>query len=209
MSEVTLPTLRAYLERLPRGLASYPEAMVKASVIRSALEALPPMQPIATGDASFDRWLKSPPPVNEWVPQVYHSAMLAAVYDTFFAEDGGVPGYERWVLARNRSLLKGPIYRTLFLVLRPGAFLLGVPKRWQAFRRGTTIEVQESGDRWCRVRLSYPAHLMERLTLVGLRMAMQAATEAAGAVDVLVKVDERSPSECFFEVSWNESTESR
>ena len=198
-----LPSVAAYLERLPRGIDSHPQCMVKASVYRDALDSRPLDSVLALLPDAAKELAEHPPPVSAWVPEVPTMVLMIAIRDMHFdPDDAGLDAYAEWTRQRNLKLLTRPLYRALFLVLSPQRLLKGVQRRWGVFRRGTEIETTESGPNSAAVRVSFPKHLYDRTALCGMRAAMLAALEAAGARKLEMVVVSMSDREAHYEARW-------
>jgi hypothetical protein len=197
------PSLRSYLERLPRGLDSYPEASVKGSVVRAIA--------VAAGDDAelrgrlppqIERLIATPPLVSAWIPEVHHCALLLARYEAHHAAGGGWESFEAWAFDVSRTILQGPLYCMLFAVLGPERVLAGVHRRWAAFRRGSSLEAVESLPHGARLRLSYPPHLFPEAGLRAIRTSFRVAALSASARHVTVELDEQTPTSCVFLARW-------
>ncbi len=173
-----------YLERLPRGLDSHPECLVKAAVMRDQIRTRP-------FDASHLRRLpgpvaelvRDPPPVSSWVPEVHAMVILLAMREAHFPADSEVE-YEEWTHERNRRLLGSRLYRAVFMVMSLERLFRGAGRRWSRVRRGSHLEVVELGPGHRRLETHYPSYLHPRELAIGLRGAFRAVADLAGAQDV-------------------------
>ncbi len=200
MDHDRFPTAAAYVARLPDGLASHPECVVKASVLRDVVDARPlDRDDLDALPPEVAPLISEPPPVSAWVPEVHALVAMIAVRDRHFAPgEVGLAAYEAWTYERNRKLLARPLYRALFLVLTPERLLARVETRWAMFRRGSTLELVGSAPGRAELRMSYPSHLVEHTTARGLRGALRAATELAGGRDVAVEIVSIEEREAHF-----------
>jgi len=194
------PSITSYLDRLPVGVASYPECLVKASVFRNAL-AVKPLGPEVALPPEVRALVDHPPPVSVWIPEVQFNVITLAVRDTHFAADD-LDGYLAWVLDQNRKLLGTPLYRALFLLVSPERLLLGLEKRWGTFRRGTELRLHRQAPGEVELRLVTPPFLHSQLAMEGLAMAFRAAVERAGARDARVTGDVISSTEIGYNLTW-------
>jgi hypothetical protein len=195
-------SVEEYLATLPEGIDSYPETKVKGSLIRvvpgdldrgAVARFLPP---------KAGALLLDPPPPNAWAPEVWFVAMVTAVYQAGFADAGGVPAWEAWVYAHNRTLLGGPLYRILFAVLSPERLMIGVQKRWSAFRRGSSVRIVEHGKNHSVLKLDTPPYLLNDLGRRALACAFRAAIELGGAKLAHVTLQAESPSSTMYDMRW-------
>jgi Protein of unknown function (DUF2378) len=200
-----LPRVKEYLAKLPRGIDSYPHALVKGSVVRatigdSGLGSL--LAPLDVPDEVMTI-LANPPGFSDWVPEVHHGVLVCALFDAKFGGGGGgVPAFEEWVLEGNRKLLQGPAYRILFLVVSPDRVLRGAQRRWEAFHKGSRLEVLRRTKTTAKVRVAYPANVFSDLGLFAFGRAFQAALEAAGAKTPRVFARPQDASSALYEAEW-------
>ncbi len=183
------PTVTSYLARLPRGIASYPDVTVKASVYRDALDSLALDDCLDDLPAELGELVRHRLPVTAWLPEVHSLAMLIAIRDRHFAPTAaGLDSYEAWVFERNVRLLSRPLYRALFLLLNPERLLSGVERRWSAFRRGTAARLVERSGGAAEVEISHPPNLYDACVGRGMCGAFRAAATAAGGRNVRADV---------------------
>lgn len=204
MNADRFPSVASYLAKLPAGICSYPECSVKASVYRDALES----RPLSRVDLlllppEVVELVERPPPVTVWVPEVVSTVILVAILDRHFPT--GRPGLEAfrdWTYDRNRRLLTRPLYRALFLLLNPERLLRNVGKRWDAFRRGTRLELLANGPGWAELVVRHPPNLFNESTLYGLSGAFRAAAEASGGRNVETEARQTKEREARYVISW-------
>ncbi len=205
MDHDRFPITAAYLERLPDGIRSHPQCLVKASVLRDVVDS----RPLVTADleslpAEVVQLVREPHPVSSWIPEVHALVVMLAVRDRHFAAgEEGSRTYEDWTYRRNRRLLARPLYRALFLLLSPDRLVRGVGRRWSMFRRGSSIEVVSREPGRVELEMISPPFLYEETVGRGLMGALRAATELAGgrAVEVeLRSIEERS---IRYELRWS------
>jgi hypothetical protein len=203
--ESPLPRVAEYLAKLPRGVDSYPHTLVKGSVVRATIGDSALGSRLAPLDVPDEvaALLKNPPGFSDWVPEVHHAALICALFDAKFGGGGGgVPAFEAWTLEGNRKLLRGPAYRVMFLVVSPERILSGAQRRWEAFHKGSRLEMVKRARTSGQVRLTYPANLFSDLGVFAIASAFQAALEAAGAkgADVFARLETESST--LFEAAW-------
>lgn len=200
----SFPTTARYLERLPAGLRSHPQCLVKASVLRDVLDARPlSLEDMSALPEEVHDLAKAPPPVSAWVSEVHSIVLMLAIRDRHFAAgEAGHEAYEQWTYERNRRLLARPLYRAVFLLLSPERLLRGAERRWGVFRRGSTLELVSREEGVARMRTVYPSFLAEETVAHGLRGALRAATELAGGRDASVDLVSVGERETLFDVRW-------
>lgn len=198
-----LPSLSSYLERLPRGLDSYPDVVVKASVYRDSLASLSLDDCLGVLPDELRELVTHPLPVTAWVPEVRSLSILIAVRDRHFPQtEAGVDAYEEWVFERNYRLLRRPLYRALFMLLSPERLISGVERRWSAFRRGTSLRVVERSEGRADLAITHPENLFDHTVRRGMCGAFRAASVAAGARDVTAEVVDVAERETRVRVCW-------
>lgn len=193
-------SISKYLDTLPRGVASYPECMVKGSVLRNVL-ASRPLGPEVELPPEIRRLVDNPPTVGEWIPEVHFNITTLSVREVHF-NLRTVDDYLAWVYEQNYKLLGTPLYRVLFLLVSPDRLLNGIEKRWGAFRRGSEIKVINHAKNTAQLQLRYPACLYPSLSIQSMRVAFQAAMEHAGAKRARVEAATSSTTETVFTVRW-------
>lgn len=195
------PYVRAYLGRLPDGLASYPKCQAKAALVRDLLESRPLD---ASGDDVPDGirpMLANPPPVSSWVSEVHFVTAALAIYARYFGANDLV-AYEEWICTRNMALFRKPLYRVLIALMSPERLLIGASKRWSAFHLGTTLSVVEHTEGSARLKIVFPAHLFGIEFLRGISAGLRAAVIVAGGRNVVTGVDEATPTSAEYWLSW-------
>ncbi len=198
-----LPSLARYLERLPLGIDSHSTCLVKASVYRDALASKGLDAVLSELPEPVRELVEHPPPVSTWVREVHANSVMIALRDVHF-EPGpeGLSDYMEWTRQRNVLLLTRPLYRALFLLLSPERLLRGMERRWSAFRRGTQVRAERSGQGFVDLAVRYPSHLYEETALAGMRGALVAALEASGAQDVHVELSDFGEREARYRGTW-------
>jgi hypothetical protein len=177
--------------------------MVKASVYRDALDSRGLQSVLAELPMAARDLIEQAPPVSAWVREVHANVIMVAIRDVHFpAGPGGLREYCEWTRKRNVALLTRPLYRALFLVLSPQRLLGGVERRWGVFRRGTHVSVTESTSRSAILTVHFPSKLYEETALAGMRAAMTAALEAAGARDIDMQLAAIDAREARYEAHW-------
>lgn len=199
----SLPNVTRYLEQLPQGIDSHAHCMVKASVYRDALESRGLQAVLSDLPSDVQELVEHPPPVSAWVREVHTNTIMIAIRDAHF--DVGAAGlreYGEWTRKRNSALLTRPLYRALFLVLSPQRLLRGAERRWGAFRRGTSLVVTNATLHAAALEVQFPQSLYEETALAGMRAAMTAALEAAGARDIEMQLASAGDRHARYDARW-------
>lgn len=193
-----------YLAKLPNGIASYKHACVKGSVMRLTVEgAIQRGVSLEELPSEVARYGVEPPQLQAWLPEVHLNVLFLATCESAFANAGGMTAFEAWVFNGNRRFLGGPLYRILFAVMSIERVMVGVQKRWSAFRRGTILENVQANDAGATLRLVYPKDLMPSVALHAIGAAFRAAGVAAGARRITVEHHEESDMATLFEARWS------
>ncbi|MCA9718582.1 MAG: hypothetical protein KC468_28180, partial [Myxococcales bacterium] len=160
------PTVARYLEALPRGLASYPECVNKASLLRSALDVHPlhGARPSALPSALLEL-IRRPPLVSTWIPAVHDLAIKLVIFDAHF---GSIDAFERFAYDAQLALFDGPLYRFSMRRLGPQRLLRRVPTRWRHFHRGTTLTLERVEPGRAALLHDAPAGLYGEVAFAGL-----------------------------------------
>jgi hypothetical protein len=191
-NDVEMPRTAAWLERLPRGLDSYPDCQVKGSLLRRLVKSQM-LHPHA-GDLPprIRAWLETPPLVSAWVPEVHLFAALHALRDLVF-DDTALDDY---VSAGIQRMISGPLYKIMFLVVSPKRLLQGIGRRWDQFHRGTTLDVGNDQGATLDAVVTHPPHMysptIQRVTAASFRTAVVAA--GGEGYRVMVATDDCTPT---------------
>jgi hypothetical protein len=196
-----LPSVNSYLSRLPRGADSYPACSVKASLIHNAIASRPIDRDVALPPA-LRSLLDHLPPVSLWVPEVHFNILMLAVLDVHFGTRDLV-GYKDWVYSQNRKLFQTPLYRAVFLVIAPSQLLYGMEKRWESFRKGSTLRYVQRAPREVELHLTAPPSLYASLHVLGMCEALRAGVDAAGGKRSRVAGELLSETEVLYRLTWD------
>jgi len=190
--------MKAYIDSLPDGLASYPDFVQKASIYRLWIENTPaPFVPREL-PPELDDLVRNPRPVSTWVSVAQTTALVFALTDARF---GGEQALLQGFLQFNRKLLQGPLYQALMAVVSPAMALRGASARWGAFHRGITLDLAVTGH-GATVELRYPPHLVSQLFARGYTTTWRATLEAAGARGIDVELERWSATGALFRAGW-------
>lgn len=150
-----LKRLDAYLATLPKGLDSFPDCQVKASLQRTAMEYLCPSPELiqALPPALAASVKAAPTQADPWFSQVHSVALSLAVADHRNL-DG--PAWTAFVRDGNRKIFNGFAMRVLLAVASPSQLVLAGRVKWNTLRRGTRLEAEASGPRSAAVKLHMP-----------------------------------------------------
>lgn len=195
-----LPSVQYYMSQLPRGVHSYSECSVKASLLHNAttsralgrdVELPPPVREL----------VDHPPPVSIWIPEVHFNIVMLAIFDTYFGH-GDPSGFREWVYSQNRELFQTALYRALFWVISPAHLLQGLERRWHSFRRGSELRSIRYAARDIELRLTVPPGLYVPICVMGLSAALRASIDSAGARRSRVLGELLSPTEVSYHLTW-------
>jgi hypothetical protein len=192
--------MAAYLARLPRGIDSFPEVTGKASVVRSFIESTP------LTDLAFDavpdpvaQLLRAPPPHSSWVSEVLMMSTLYALVDHRRLSGATI---ERWLYEQNRKLFDTRMYRALVALAGPSLLMRGTQLRWNAFHRGSTLELVDGTDHGMSLILRFPQWVFDETLLIGFGTGIRAALELSRAPNATVCLVEHTPRSARFQGRW-------
>lgn len=161
----------SYIDGLPEGLASFPDCLGRRDVFVGALDETPS----SFVDARLREAVAALPADEVWIPEVVCAAIVSAHADSL----GDEQAYLSSSLSRNLELFRRPLFRGLMFVLSPTLVLMGAARRWGAFHRGSTLEVQrwerETAGNGVRLRLTHAPGLFLPLHHRGFGEAFRAA----------------------------------
>jgi len=193
------PTVEEFLAALPAGLDSYPNAVVKASVLRSF---------IAQTDAPVD-WadelpkpvsslVREPPLQSAWMPEVHFHCIAFAARDRLFPTDASYLAHWRRV---NDAIINGKLYRAIFALASPSRVLASTAARWGHLHRGMelTTDPQPHGS---LVRMTYPRCLLTELAAKSFSTAFESVISASGGRDLQVELLEHTRTTARWDARW-------
>jgi hypothetical protein len=198
MDRARFPLLARYVDGLPAGLASYPEAQAKGSVVRTLVSTTPVRVHPHELPAELGGLIERLPLPTAWVSEVQLNALGLAYQDVMSPSV-----HDTWVWDRNRRILTNPLYKILFWMISPERLFVGLPHRWSAFRRGTEMALVDQSVGRARLRLTYPKNLHDSATLANVCIAGRVVAEAAGARSSAMAVEECTPTSAVFAISWS------
>lgn len=178
---MALELLEEYLAQLPAGLASYPEAQHKGSVLRAFCEGTQVEQHVAALPSELQALIKHPPAASSWTTEVQANALYLAIAELCF------PSGDAWVEfahRANRRLLEGPLYAMLFRLFGAKRLAAGIAGRWEQMHRGTQLTLTGFEPGTARFLLRTPRRLMTPLIVRSYATAARAAFEVAGEKNV-------------------------
>lgn len=124
MDRAAFPTVAEYLDRLPQGIASYPQCMAKASILCQALKDKPLDVPAGALPDPLESLIRRPPPLSAWIPETCFHGVMFALQDVYFPGPRGREEFRRWTYQQASSLLQTTLYRALFFVVSPTRLIL-------------------------------------------------------------------------------------
>lgn len=196
-----LPLTSAYLEQLPAGLDSYPDAQVKGSFMRAIVNVRPDgFDPHVLPDPIAEIFL-NPPELSEWVPEVRLVTVMTALRDAAFDDDASHHAFESKMLA---SVLAGPMYRVLFAVISPRRMAVKGEDKWTHMHRGTRRESLEFNENGNLGRIHYPSHLFSPRYVDVCAEAIATVYRLSRAPDPAVRVLEYTPTSSLLEVVYDQ-----
>ncbi|HEY2514934.1 MAG TPA: hypothetical protein VGI39_28910 [Polyangiaceae bacterium] len=192
------PRLTDYMRRLPRGLDSYPEVLIKALPMRKALSSKP-LPPDPMLPQQILRLLSAPLLASSWESSAAVHGMLLALADRHHMT---AAQYVDWALVQNRRMMEEKIYHGLLALASPGLLLRGASSRWSTFHRGIELVLEQPSDREVSATLRFPSFLLNEMLARGLAAGIQAALEASRAKELRFSVDSITDRSARMSASW-------
>jgi len=191
--------LEEYVASLPVGLESYAECVVKASVLRAALEAGGLRGPESGLPDQVQRLLDAPPPVTEWIPEVLSVAAHLAIIDKNKLSDEAVLD---WTYRTNRHLAQSRLYRAVASLASPEMALRAARLGWGMLHRGVELSVQR-GKGSAQLTVEHPQSAWTRLVHLATATGFRAVLESSRGKDVSVKLSDSHPDHATFDCTWS------
>ncbi len=192
------PALADYLDHLPDGLASYPEAESAGIMMRSAVSAHyfhPTWRDLPKEIVGV---VRKPPLPTVWVPTVINDAVQSLIADTFYPTDEALM---KWSWDRTMRLAALPMYVPLVRLAGVDRFLRGAARLHGLFQRGTELRVAAEGGR-AVLLLLHPPYLHSRKNHLMNEAVFGALLTSAGGSDGSVKLVESRPDSARYEARW-------
>lgn len=190
------PHLRAYLDRLPAGLDSYPECRAKASLYRGMIDGLG-VDPAGLAPELVDL-LEQPRPVTDWIPEVYSHAILLAQYDQHFDD---VDVFAAHCYAYQHRMWSSKLYAFMMRFVSPPRLIASTSQRWAQFHRGSTLQATRTGDDSAEVVLETPPWIYDEVSLRALSEGMRAVLDRS-AIPTTLTFLSQEPSVARWSVRW-------
>jgi len=195
-----LPHLEAYIERLPQGLDSYPEALAKASLLRSVANFRPiPRRAREALPAALSTLLDAPPPVTHWVSQVHTHALLLALRDSVCSDQ---EDFVRFCYLRQRELFQTAMYRVIFALATPSMLFGAIALRWGSLHRGTDLSLGARTDTTVRLDLDHAPHMWDPEVSLATAAGLRVVLDLSGAVGATFEVERPSNEQTVFHGKW-------
>ena len=200
------PRLDEYLRKLPDGVASYPDAQLKASLYRAALSARPLDDVAHELPAPVADLILAPRLMSSWTPSVPALSVFLAIFDRYEFDEAR---FRIWSERTQTALFGSALYRALLSVFSPGQLIAGVKKRWGTFHRGTEIAMRETSASSVEVTLTHPPDLYARPNLLGIAGGLVAAGKLSRAKTVNARLSLMTSTEARFDIDWHVAREDR
>lgn len=197
LDQERFPRATAYLASLPEGLHSFPASEAKASLLHAAIEtAGASLAPVDALPPEFARLLKTPPPPNDWIPEVSYVSSIYALSDLLDVDDEGVMAFEYRIMA---SLAEGPLYRFMFAMMTSRLILKTSAATWSRFHRGgTSLTCDTVAEGQLRLTLGYPDGLFDPLFVRGFCHVWQAIIDRSRTPGFEVRMERIDPTEASY-----------
>jgi hypothetical protein len=192
-------SLDAYLEKLPAGLASYPQMTIKGAIFRQFLKGVDTGRLRASLPARLVELVDNPPPPSVWMPEVQSNAVFAVVADVCFADEAA---FMQYAYENNKEVLESPLYSLLIRMLSPSRVVKLAAKAWGQMHKGTTLFADGHGA-YTLLRLDHPPDAYPRCMLQALSQGYLSAAHLAGEEAATVDLVEVEADGAAFKLNWN------
>lgn len=172
-----------YVQALPAGLASFPDCMAKASMVRTAFQTLPLNVEQPGLPDLLKTYLSTPPLANAWIPETEYVAVCLAIADAHGLDTAGFQSL--WYGSMQR-MTKG-LYAALLGWVSPHTLLRTLATRWDHFHLGTTAAATALDDS-LEICLEYPEPLWPDLIVKGYVSVFQALVDRSSKPDARVRL---------------------
>jgi hypothetical protein len=194
-----LPLSAAYIAALPRGLDSYPKCRVRTTVSRLTLERFPKLLAHPGISDAFKERLQTALTGGEWMPETVGTTLRILTREVVFESDAE---YNDWTFEISSEVFRRPAYKVLMYVMSPTLVMLGATRRWNAFREGSKLVANVSGNRG-DILLTFPPQLYTELVLQGFGQAFRASLVAARARNVRLTLEDAQPESARWSATWD------
>jgi hypothetical protein len=193
------PIASAYLERLPNGLASYPQCRCTANNVIAARDASPAVFRADGIDASLRRTILELRNPSLWVPDVLNVLSHLMVRDHDFDSD---EGYLVWHQTQIGKLLETSAHRVLMFAIPPRLVMTLVTTAFNRIRRGTSLSTRRTPD-GLEILLRHEADIYPEIILRGMAVIWREAILHANGKNVRVDLVRRTATETCFQAHWD------
>lgn len=193
--------LDAYLRTLGGGLEAFPDALMKGSLVRSALSSRPLPESVTLDlPPRLAETLLHPPPPNTWIPVTLVVGTLLTIADHYELDDRT---FLAWRREQYRELLGGPLYRVLFAVVSPEKLVAGAAHKWRSLTRNSLVlERVETSRGAAEIIVSWPTNLLPTLIARSLMEGVRAALELSGAKRTTLELHDLTPTGAHYRLRW-------
>ncbi|HEY3450170.1 MAG TPA: hypothetical protein VGK67_27700 [Myxococcales bacterium] len=196
-----LKELSTFVAGLPNGLESYPECLVKGTIVRSflldcvpvaTLEAAALPQPVAA-------LLRTPPLNSVWASEVEFFGALLAVRDLLGLDDAA---WKRWFESRNHQALTNPVLR-LVMNFTSAEMLLSLSQAyWGMTHKGSRMTTIERASHTATMLFEHPRGLVNADVGVFLTVALAVPLALSRAKSPSVVMQSSTPTGTIFKATW-------
>ncbi len=191
-------TMQDYLDRLPDGIASYPEVRVKAAFLHSRLARLPSHVAQKMLPAEVRTLIASPVPSSFFIPVVPVFALNHAILDSF----DDVRAYLDFSAEHNRVSLNSALYRVLFAMASPKMVLKRAASTWARIHDGINLETELGEGNTVTNVVTFPPHLAFPEILMTWQEAFAYTLGLSGGKEATVEIVEQSSTSVVYSGRW-------
>jgi hypothetical protein len=197
------PLASSYLDRLPKGLETYPECEVTSDAFNYLRRTHPELARL-DGIPAVVKAAFTPQSSGQWKSEVVANVLYLIVRDTTFETD---KAFLDWAFESSADVFKTPWARLLMHVLSPTLMVMGATKRWKAFHRGSELRSDPAKTQDRRIvlkgHLTFPKHLFPEIILRRYGRSFDAAVATAGGRNSRSDLESVSDTHATFAISWD------
>jgi hypothetical protein len=199
LNRLTFPRLAQYLDSLPQNLESYPSALTRSDFSLILRRHLDPFLKEGSMPQSLRAVLTAPWKPGDWIPTTTYVALCAVARDHLWLSD---QDYHQGMFEVATEMYKGPVYKTLFLMLGPSIAAMGAAKRWDTLHQGTQLVIKKQTKESLCLVLTSPQNLFTDLAVQSLGAAFCAVAQGSRGRDATFEMVTRNDVEAELLISW-------
>ncbi|MFK8003092.1 MAG: hypothetical protein AB8H86_26215 [Polyangiales bacterium] len=188
-----------YVDGLPEGLRSYPQAQCRARVVETFVGEDAQRVAACLPEALRGLVLRPPSPLS-WVPEVHAQSVFAAIREGLCESDDAFVKRARYF---NRRLLSSPLFSLARLVTL-SRVAKTVVATWGLAHRGSPLSITPIGPSEMELQMWYPDMLFTDYMIRAYLTAAEETLNASGAQEASSTLLEMTPASFRARLRWAE-----